>query len=59
MKWCKRCQLNKPEKAFQEREDGWGLYDWCNECREEEGRDRMTPRQKRYIEKTQMFFLRA
>jgi len=59
MKMCKRCETNKSETAFQDREDGWGLYDWCTQCRLEEGREKMTPWQRRYISKTQLFFLRA
>lgn len=58
MKWCKHCEINKPETAFKDREDGWGLYDWCNECRLNEGRDRLTVRQWRFMAKTQFFFLR-
>ncbi len=58
MKMCSHCNANKPEADFEDREDGWGLYDWCNECRKKEGRHILTPNQREYIQKTQFFFLR-
>ena len=58
MKMCKRCETLKPETAFQDREDSWGLYDWCNDCCMKEGRNKLTPKQQLYISKTQLFFLR-
>lgn len=58
MKWCKHCETNKSETAFEDREDGWGLYDWCNECRIKEGRNKLTQRQKTFIAKTRFFFIR-
>ena len=59
MKLCKRCEIKKSETAFEEREDGWGLYDWCNCCRVEEGRIKLTREQERFITKTQFFFVRV
>ena len=59
MKWCKHCDEDKPETAFQDREDGWGTYGWCNECRRKEGRDKLTPLQQIFIEKTRLFTLRT
>ncbi len=58
MKMCKTCETNKPETHFEEREDGWGLYDWCNECRAKEDRTHLTRKQQRFISKTQFFFVR-
>ncbi len=58
MKWCKHCQTDKPKTAFKDREDGWELYDWCNECRLDEGRNKLTPLQQIFIEKTRLFTLR-
>ena len=57
MKWCKHCNQNKSETAFKDREDGWGLYDWCDECRHKEGRHKLTPSQQRFLQKTQLFFV--
>ena len=45
--------------AFQDREDGWGTYGWCNECRVKEGRDKLTPLQQIFTEKTRLFTLRT
>lgn len=58
MKWCKHCETNKLETAFKDREDGWGLYDWCEQCRTKEGRNKLTPLQQIFIEKTRLFTLR-
>ncbi len=58
MKWCKHCETNKLETAFKDREDGWNLYDWCNECRVNEGRHKTTYMQQIYVTKTQFFFVR-
>ena len=56
MKQCGRCEVHKPVTSFQEREDSWDVYSWCNECRAVEGRMTLTPHQKRFMDKTQMFF---
>ena len=58
MKWCKQCNQNKSKTAFTEREDGWGLYDWCDTCRTAGKRFKVTGKQRRFIKKTRMFFLR-
>jgi len=57
MKWCNHCATNKLKTAFKDREDGWNLYNWCEECRKGEGRDKLTPAQQTFIQKTQLFFV--
>jgi len=54
-KLCRRCWEWKPTESFQQREDSWGLYAWCDECREREGRATVPADQAEYIEKTRMF----
>lgn len=58
-KLCKTCEIVKDTEHFQEREDAWGLYDMCNECRRLLDMDTTTRSQDRYIKKTQMFFVRG
>ena len=57
-KLCKTCEITKGTKHFQEREDAWGLYDMCNECRVQLDMDKTTCSQRRYIKKTRMFYIR-
>lgn len=58
-KLCKTCEIIKDVTGFQDREDGWGLYDMCNECRIQLNMHRTTRSQRRYINKTRMFFIRG
>lgn len=58
-KKCENCEEQKEEKCFTEREDGWGLYAWCDLCRKQDGRGHLTRKQRRYIKKTQLFFVRS
>ncbi len=58
MKQCSKCHKPKNAVEFQDREDGWGTYAWCNKCRAKEGRDKPTPKQQKFVEKTRLFLLR-
>jgi hypothetical protein len=58
-KICKTCEIVKDVTGFEDREDGWGLYDMCNECRIQLDMVQTTRSQKRYIKKTRMFHLRG
>lgn len=58
-KLCKTCDIIKDASRFKEREDGWGLYDMCNVCRIVLNMDKTTRSQRRYIKKTQMFYIRG
>lgn len=56
-KECEKCETIKDDKCFKQREDGWGLYAWCELCRRQDGRGNTTRKQKRFIKKTQLFFV--
>jgi len=51
MKRCERCELPKPKSAFYQREDGVGLYAWCQACMRQEGRLKLTKQSKLQQEK--------
>ncbi len=55
MKTCSRCKRQKPDESFAQREDSWGRYAWCGDCQVAEGRHKMTAKQRRYVDKTQLF----
>ncbi len=54
-KLCSSCEEQKPLSEFAEREDSWGTYAWCNDCRKLFDRDKLTKKQTVNIEKTQLF----
>jgi hypothetical protein len=58
-KLCKTCEITKDVTGFEDREDSWGLYDMCNECRIQLDMAHTTRTQRRYIKKTRMFYLRG
>lgn len=55
MKKCSNCELVLHESCFAQREDGWGLYAWCDRCRVKYKRVRVSGNQKEYIKKTSLF----
>ncbi len=58
-KLCKTCEITKDTSGFQDREDSWGLYDMCNECRIQLDMHKTTRSQRRFIRKTRMFYVRG
>jgi len=54
-KKCIECETVKPFTAFKEREDGWGLYAWCDDCRSRLGRLHPNPESEEFINKTGVF----
>lgn len=61
-KLCQRCQRPKTLDQFQEREDSWGHYAWCDDCRYKTGRlpgHKIPLKQREFIEKTRLFNTRA
>ena len=52
---CHCCNEWKTFDHFEDREDGWGLYSWCQECRKDAGRLRVPRGIKWYINKTRLF----
>jgi hypothetical protein len=59
LKRCSCCETDKPQSAFTDREDNWGLYSWCNDCRKLLDRDKVTPKQAEFVEKTRIFRVRS
>jgi hypothetical protein len=55
MKNCKHCNRVLDESRFSSREDGWGLYSWCDDCRISEGRDKVDSEIQTYLDKTRVF----
>jgi len=57
-KKCSSCEEVKSIDQFAEREDAWGHYSWCEDCRKLLDRDKLTKKQAVIIEKTQLFHVR-
>lgn len=49
------CGKVKSIDQFAEREDAWGHYSWCNDCRELLDRDKTTKDQDEIMNKTRLF----
>jgi hypothetical protein len=57
-KKCGSCEELLSIDQFAEREDAWGHYSWCNDCRELLDRKNLTAGQYIYTERTRLFHVR-
>ena len=54
-KQCSECGEVKSIDQFAEREDAWGLYSWCDDCRKLLDREKLTAKQQKIMDKTRLF----